>query len=162
MTVSTLSRGFSQFRQYTLTRWGLRLLPYALALYIAEIFLRYLPFKFSTGRNPIFSTLETWSGLEWVEPHGRFFTGGVELLAVVLLFIPGLQVAGALLAFGVMGGAIASHLFTSLGIDPFNDGGKLFKEAVTVWLFAGVILGLRRREILPFLRALVIDPNFRR
>ena len=83
-------------------------------------------------------------------------------MASLLLFIPGLQVAGAAVAFGTMTGAIFFHVFTPLGIDPYNDGGKLFTEACTVWAFAVAILVMRRREILPLLARLATDPRLPR
>lgn len=132
--------------------------PYALASYIAYIFLWYLPFKFAPG-SYLFQVLEDWAGLAWFEPHFRYLTGSLEALAAVLLFIPGLQVAGGALALGLMSGAIFFHVFTPLGIDPYNDGGKLFTEACIVWLFSLSILVIRRREILPLIRRLVVDPR---
>ena len=75
---------------------------------------------------------------------------------------PGLQVAGAAVAFGTMAGAICFHLFTALGVDPYHDGGTLFKEACTNLVFAAAILVLRRDEILPLLRGLVTDARFMR
>jgi hypothetical protein len=86
-------------------------------------------------------------------------TGSIEALASLLLFIPGLQLAGAGLALGTMTGAILLHVFTPLGIDPYNDGAQLFKQACTVWVCALVIIAIRHEEILPFLRRLVTDPH---
>lgn len=140
---------------------GRAALPYVLALYIAYILLSYLPYKFHPG-NYIFEQIEAWAGLSWIEPGFRHFTGGVEAVASLLLLIPGLQVAGAALAFGTMTGAILLHTLTPLGIDPFNDGGKLFTEACTLWAFALAILVMRRRELLPLLRRLVTDPRLAR
>lgn len=142
-------------------RAGALVLPYLLALYIAYIFLYYLPFKFAPG-SALFQIIEDWAGQSWVEPYFRYFTGGLELLAVVVLFIPGLQVAGAALSMGIMAGAISLHLFTPLGIDPYNDGGTLFKEALTVFLFAAIILAIRRHEVLPLARRLLGDPRLSR
>ena len=51
----------------------------------------------------------------WFEPYFRYFTGGVEAVASLLLFIPGLQVAGAAVAFATMAGAISFHLCTRAG-----------------------------------------------
>lgn len=133
-------------------------LPWALALYMAYIFLSYLPYKFHPG-NYVFETIEAWAGVSWIEPNFRYFTGGVEAVASLLLLIPGLQVAGAALALGTMSGAILLHVGTPLGIDPFNDGAKLFIEACTVWTFALAILAIRRREILPLLRRLATDQH---
>lgn len=133
------------------------ILPYALALPIAETFYKYLKFKFQPAPdvNPIFKKLEAWSGLSWVEPDFRFFTGGMEALAMVLLFIPGLQLAGALLTMALMSGAVLLHGVGPIGIEGFF--GKLFEEAIVAWFLAAGIVFLRRREILPFLRGLATD-----
>ena len=133
-------------------------LPYGLGLAIAFVFLSYLPYKFAPG-SALFQVIEDWAGVDWVEPHFRFLTGGIELIASILLFVPGLQVAGAALAFGTMAGAIALHLFTPLGVDPYNDGGVLFQQAVMVLVFSAAIVVIRRREILPLLRRLASDPR---
>lgn len=136
-------------------------LPYLLALYCAYIFLWYLPFKFAPD-SYLFQVLEDWAGLPWFEPYLRYFTGGVEAVAALLLVIPGLQVAGAAVALGTMSGAILFHVGTPLGIDPFNDGGKLFTEACTVWIFSAAILVMRRHEIVTVLRMLGTDRRLQR
>jgi hypothetical protein len=134
-------------------------LPWALAAYIAYILLWYLPFKFYPD-SYLFQVLEDSLGLPWFEPYFRYFTGCVEGVTCLLLVIPGLQVAGAAVAFVTMASAITLHLTTALGVDPYNDGGTLFKEACTNLAFAGTILILRRDEILPLLRRLVTDPRY--
>jgi hypothetical protein len=134
-------------------------LPWALAGYIVYILLWYLPFKFYPDSH-LFQVLEDSLGLPWFEPYFRYFTGCVEGVTCLLLVIPGLQVAGAAVAFATMGSAITLHLTTALGVDPYNDGGTLFKEACTNLVFAGIILVLRRDEILPLLRRLVTDPRY--
>ena len=134
-------------------------LPWVLAAYIVYILMWYLPFKFYPD-SYLFQVLEDSLGLPWFEPYFRYFTGGVEAVACLLLVIPGLQVAGAAVAFATMAGAITLHLTTALGVDPYNDGGTLFKEACTNLVFAGIILVLRRDEILPLLRRLVTDPRY--
>jgi hypothetical protein len=134
-------------------------LPWLLAAYIVYSLLWYLSFKFYP-ESYLFQVLENSLGFPWFEPWFRYITGGVEAVACQLLVIPGLQVAGAAVAFATMGGAILLHLFTALGIDPFNDGGKLFTEACTNFVFAAIILFLRRDEILPLLRRLVTDPRY--
>ena len=65
------------------------------------------------------------------EPWGRWVSGITELIAVILLLIPRLKHWGALIGLGVMGGAIASHIFI-LGISVNGDGGTLFALAVVV------------------------------
>ena len=42
--------------------------------------------------------------------------------------------------------ALFFHLVSPLGIDPYGDGGVLFKEACAVWLSSLVILAIRRRR----------------
>ncbi|MFX6288831.1 DoxX family protein, partial [Acinetobacter baumannii] len=81
--------------------------------------LQTLFFKFTAAPESvfIFSTLG-------IEPWGRIGTGIAELIASVLLLIPSTTVFGALLAMGIMGGAIVSHLAV-LGIEVRGDGGQL-------------------------------------
>jgi hypothetical protein len=71
------------------------------------------------------------------------------LFAAALLLLPRTVWVGALLAAGVMLGAIASHL-TKLGIVVKNDGGLLFALAVIVFTTALVTLFIHRRQI-PFI-----------
>ncbi|MGH7702957.1 MAG: DoxX family protein [Gemmatimonadales bacterium] len=98
-------------------------------------------FKFAGAEESryIFSTLG-------VEPWGRYGTGTLELVTVVLLLMPRTAGAGAVLAMGLMAGAIMSHL-TKLGIVVQDDGGLLFGLAVTVLLCALVVAFIRRSEI---------------
>jgi uncharacterized membrane protein YphA (DoxX/SURF4 family) len=98
-------------------------------------------FKFTGAPESryIFSTLG-------IEPWGRIGTGVAELVAVALLLYPKTPAIGAVLAIGLMMGAIVSHL-TRLGIEVQGDHGLLFKLAVTVLLTATVVLILRRREL---------------
>jgi hypothetical protein len=78
--------------------------------------------------------------------------GLLELLAAVLLFVPGRAAVGAGLAFGLIGGALFTHL-TALGIEVKNpetgegDGGLLFGLAVAVAVGSLVVLAVRRREL---------------
>ncbi len=51
-----------------------------------------------------------------VEPFGRYFTGGLELLVIILIFIPKFQWIGAGLGITIMIGALISH-FLVLGIE---------------------------------------------
>src|SRR4051812_49421600 len=94
----------------------------------AVILLQTLFFKFTGAPESIY--IFTKVGLE---PAGRYGTGVVELIAAVLLLFQCHAWLGALLAAGVMSGAIASHL-TVLGIVVQNDGGLLFCLALTVLL----------------------------
>ena len=121
---------------------------WALAAFIAYIFIYYLQFKFTghPGSVELFTTLTDWLGLHGHEKFMRIGTGSMELVASVLLFIPETQVVGAALALAIMSGAIFFHLVSPLGIDPYGDGGVLFKEACAVWLSSLAILAIRRRQ----------------
>jgi len=107
----------------------------------AVILLQTLFFKFTASeeRVYIFSKLGA-------EPLGRIGSGIVELIAGVLLLIPRTAWAGAVLALGVMAGAILSHL-TVLGIDVLGDGGQLFIYALITFVCAATVLVLRRRDV---------------
>ena len=70
----------------------------------------------------------------------------MELVAAVLLLFRCHAWKGALLASGVMAGAIFSHL-TVLGIVVKDDGGLLFALAVTVLLCSLVVLFQQRNQI---------------
>lgn len=130
----------------------LGLLAWGAALWIAYEFLWYLQYKL-TGPTLIFEVLSTWSGVP--EKPFRLFVAAMEISAAILVLIPRTQAFGALFAMGVMTGAIGFHLFTPLGVDPYEDGGQLFKEACFTWLMAAVIVAIRRAELLALARRLL-------
>jgi putative oxidoreductase len=107
----------------------------------AVILLQTLFFKFTGAEESVY--IFTKVGLE---PAGRYASGVVELIAAVLLLFQCHAWLGALLASGVMTGAIVSHL-TVLGISVQNDGGLLFCMALTVLLCSLVVLFLHWRQI---------------
>jgi uncharacterized membrane protein YphA (DoxX/SURF4 family) len=117
------------------------IISWVLQLAVAGILLQTLFFKFTGAAESvyIFSTLGA-------EPWGRIGSGVVELVASLLLLVPGTTTIGAALALAVMAGAIMSHL-TVLGIQVQGDGGLLFGLALVVSLAAIAILVLRRTEI---------------
>jgi uncharacterized membrane protein YphA (DoxX/SURF4 family) len=125
-----------------------RLLTWPAALYIAGILLWYEQYKL-TG-NPgsvwLFTVLSDWLFISGYEKPFRLFVASMEIVASVLVIIPYTRMWGAALALGVMSGAIFFHLASPLGIDPYHDGGALFKEACTVWLCAVFILLSYRAE----------------
>jgi len=98
-------------------------------------------FKFTGEEESIY--IFTKVGLE---PWGRYGSGVAELIATILLLTPRLAWAGALLALGVISGALVSHLAV-LGIAVKNDGGLLFGLAVTVFATSAVTAFLHRRQI---------------
>jgi putative oxidoreductase len=123
-----------------LTR-GATLASWACQLTAAAILAQTLFFKFTGAPESryIFTTLG-------IEPWGRIGTGVIELIAVALLLYPKTSVLGAVLAVGLMGGAIMGHL-TRLGIEVQGDHGLLFKLALTVLIASVIVIILRRREL---------------
>src|SRR5436305_12327147 len=113
-------------RPQTIVSWLLQIL-------VAVILFQTLFFKFTGAEESkyIFTKL----GLE---PWGRIGSGIVELIACILLLHPKTVTLGAILAMGVISGAIMSHL-TKLGIvvvnsDGTRDRGLLFLLALTVFI----------------------------
>lgn len=105
-----------------------------LSLFIAFVFVQSLFYKFSGSDETvyIFSTLDSWfAGIykEGFFNKGGIFSanviGSVELLSSSLLILALitkltiLRLLGALIAIGVISGAIFFHLFTPLGIVVF-------------------------------------------
>jgi uncharacterized membrane protein YphA (DoxX/SURF4 family) len=120
-------------------------LAWIAAAFIAYIFIWYLQYKFTghPGSVDLFTTLTDWLGFHGYEKVMRIGTGSTELVASVLLLVPRTQIIGAAMAIGIMTGAIFFHLASPLGVDPYGDGGVLFKEACAVWLSGVFILVLR-------------------
>lgn len=129
------------------------IVAWVLAAYCAYIFVWYLQFKFTgdMGSVWLFTVLTDWLGFHGYEKVMRIGTGSAELIAAILLFIPPLQIFGAALAWMIMSGAIFFHLVSPLGVDPYQDGAVLFKEACLVWLSSLVILAIRRQRVVAFI-----------
>lgn len=148
------------------------LFPWAGGLFISAIFLDSLRYKFTGHMTPehIFTTLRDWSGIGLFYPAGPWIIGLGELLASILLIglplillltnkkelIPPSQFLGALIAIGIMSGAIFFHLFTPLGIEtpvewdgatPVKFSAALFYSACASWVFALLILFIHRSSI---------------
>ena len=119
----------------------MKYLSWVAQIIAAIILLQTLFFKFTAAPESvyIFSTLG-------IEPYGRIGSGVAELIASVLLLVPRMAWAGALLGLGIMTGAIFSHL-TVLGIEVQGDGGQLFAYALIVFVCCGIVAFLKRKEI---------------
>jgi hypothetical protein len=116
-------------------------LSWVLQLAAAGILMQTLFFKF-TGADEsvyIFSALGA-------EPWGRIGSGVVELIASVLLLVPSTASLGAVIALGVMSGAILSHLLV-LGVAVKGDGGLLFGLALIVFASSATVLAIRRAQL---------------
>ncbi|GGD10953.1 hypothetical protein [Aquisalinus flavus] len=158
-----------------------RIALFGASLFISAIFIDSLRFKFTGHPTPehIFTTLRDWSGIGLFYPAGPWIIGIAELAAAVLLVaIPVIlwltkgdnrlaalsQALGALIALGVMTGAITFHLFTPLGIATptewengviVEEGSFLFIAACISWVFALFILVLRGKDALGYGRSLI-------
>lgn len=126
-------------------------ISWVLRIVAAIILLQTLFFKFTAARESvyIFATVG-------MEPWGRIGSGIVELIASILLLVPGTVVYGAIVALGVISGAIFFHL-TKLGIalTAVGDRGELFALAVTVFVCSAVLLVMHRAE-LPILGPILV------
>jgi putative oxidoreductase len=108
---------------------------------VAIILVQTLFFKFTGAPESVY--IFTTVGQE---PWGRYGSGVVELIASVLLFLPGTIAIGALLALGTISGAIFFHL-TKLGIVVQDDGGLLFGLAIVVFIGSAFLALLYRRTL---------------
>jgi len=114
---------------------------FLLRLVVAVILIQTLRFKFTAHPDSVY-IFETVG----MEPYGRIAIGVLELIAGILLLIPRTVWAGALLAAGLMSGAIMMHL-TQLGIEVNGDGGVLFTTAVVTFTLSFIILFFYRKDI---------------
>lgn len=134
MAAAALQPNNPTSRMMTVVTWALRLVA-------AVILLQTLFFKFTGAEESkyIFTKVHA-------EPWGRIGSGVVELIAAALLLYPRTTWLGALLASGVMAGAIMSHL-TILGIEVQGDHGLLFALALTVFTCSLALLVISRKQI---------------
>src|SRR6516164_5404866 len=100
-------------------KMSVSVLSWVLRFAAAGILLQTLFFKFTAAPESVY--IFTKVGLE---PWGRIGSGVVELIAAILLLIPRTTWLGAIVALGVMAGAILSHL-TLVGIEVQGDKGLL-------------------------------------
>jgi putative oxidoreductase len=84
-------------------------------------------------------------GMLGMEPHGRIIIGLIEVAAALLLLSPQ-AASGALIAVGVMFGAIIAHL-TVLGVEVDGDGGRLVMMLVIVFTSSVAVLIAHRGEL---------------
>ncbi len=125
---------------------------WALRLIAALIMLQTLYFKFSAAEESVY--IFTQLGME---PYGRIGIGAMELVASILLLYPKTTVYGALLAIGLMAGALFFHL-TKLGIEVRGDGGQLFIYALLVLLSSITLVLIYRQQLYAFIK---LSPKWR-
>ena len=131
------------------------LVAWSAAIWIAYELLWYQQFKLTgnEGSVHLFTILSDWLGTPGGEKPFRLFVATIELLAAIMVLIPRLQGPGGLFAAGIMGGAIFFHVVSPLGIDPYGDGGVLFKEACFTFAAGLLLAWLRREQILALMPA---------
>ncbi len=112
----------------------------------AVIMLQTLYFKFSGAAESVYIFSKVG-----IEPWGRIGTGVAELIASILILFPRSSVYGAILAMGIMAGAIATHIFL-LGIAVMGDGGQLFIYALAVFACAAYITWTQRQILQQLLK----------
>ncbi|OYU54165.1 MAG: DoxX family protein [Chitinophagaceae bacterium BSSC1] len=117
-----------------------------LKIIAAGIMLQTLYFKFSAAPESVY--IFTTLGLE---PYGRIAIGVLELIASIAIFVPATTALGALLAVGLMTGAIFSHL-GKLGIVVMDDGGQLFIYSILVFLSAALLVWINRFQLIHLIK----------
>lgn len=132
---------FHMHLQFPVLSRSAALISWVAQTIVAGILLQTLYFKFTGAPESIyiFKTVG-------MEPVGRYGSGIAELVAALLLLSPRRAWYGALVALGVISGAIFFHL-TRLGIEVQGDGGLLFGLALVVFAGSLLVLGLRRPRI---------------
>jgi len=131
-----------------------RWLCWPAAIWIAYELLWYEQFKLTGNEGSVylFTILSNWLGTPGGEKPFRLFVASMEICAAVLVLIPRTQAFGGLFAAGIMGGAIFFHTASPLGIDPYGDGGVLFKEACFTFVVGLYIAAVRRDELIALAR----------
>ena len=138
-----------------------RLLTWPAAFVVAGILLWYEQYKLTgnPGSVELFTTISDWLYLDGYEKPFRLSVAIAEIIASVLVLIPVTRMYGALFALGIMSGAIFFHVVSPLGVDPYNDGGQLFKQACLVWLCSVFILVSYRNEGIARMRQFGLLPS---
>lgn len=112
----------------------------------AFVLIQTLYFKFT----PAPESVHRFSQLG-MEPYGRIGTGIIELIIAILLLYPATSLLGAILAIGIISGALFSPLFV-LGIVVQNDGGLLFALALIVFVSSSVSVFIQRDKLIKMIK----------
>ena len=118
--------------------------------WIAWELLYYEQFKLTGAEGSIegvFLPLARWIGAPAIEPQLRWGVGLLEIVAATLVINQPTRGLGAFLTAGIMGGAIFLHVLGPIGIDPYDDGAMLFKEACFTFLVSLFLLWWHRTEL---------------
>jgi hypothetical protein len=126
-------------------------LSWLAAGWIAWEFFYYSQFKLNAAEGSIegvFLPLANWVGAPALEPQLRWGVVLLEIVAAALVLNQPTRLLGGMMTVGLMGGAIFLHVLGPIGIDPYDDGAMLFKEALFT-LAMGVFLVVAHRGDLP-------------
>ncbi|WP_160121009.1 hypothetical protein [Rhodovarius lipocyclicus] len=118
--------------------------------WIAWEFFYYEQFKLNGAEGSVqgvFQPLADWLFLPAFEPQVRWTVALLEIAAATLVLNQPTRLFGAVMTMGLMGGAIFLHTLGPIGIDPYNDGAMLFKEACFTFLVAAFLAWLHRQEL---------------
>jgi uncharacterized membrane protein YphA (DoxX/SURF4 family) len=125
---------------------AMNLLSWVLRILAAIIMLQTLYFKFTGAEESVYIFTQTG-----MEPWGRIGIGVLELIASILILYPRTTGLGALLALGLMSGALFFHI-TKLGIVVKDDGGQLFIYGLLVWISSIALIWINRQSLIGLLQ----------
>ena len=143
--LNTISNLFSTNKIIMQQKKSTVIFLWVLKILAAFILLQTLFFKFTAAEESVY--IFTKLGLE---PYGRIGIGVLELIASILILVPRTTVFGAVLAIGLMCGALISHA-TKLGIVVYDDGGQLFIYALLVLISSSTLLFFNRHQLINIL-----------
>lgn len=125
-------------------------ISWLVAGWVAWEFLYYEQFKLNGAEGSIegvFLPLARWIGMPALEPQLRWGVALLEIVASVLLINQPTRVWGAAMGAGILGGAIFLHVLGPIGIDPYDDGAQLFREAVTCFALCLFLIYWHRADL---------------
>lgn len=126
---------------------------HALAILLGAALIFFGAQKFG-AENFIFERIADRSGISLFEPLIRRVTGVMEIIGGLMLLLPATRSLGALVATGVVGGAILFHLSPWLGVHtPMEAGGE---ESIGLFITALVLFGLAFINLLIYRKSLPI------
>ncbi|MEO1262785.1 MAG: DoxX family protein [Bacteroidota bacterium] len=123
----------------------MKIFAWIVRLAVAIILLQTLFFKFTAAPESVYIFEQTGLGAP-----GRIGSGIAELIAAILILIPSKSWMGAVMALGIISGAIFFHL-TKLGIEVQGDGGTLFYLAIAVFVGSAITLILEKDKAIAFI-----------
>jgi len=143
-----------RWRYASHVKWAISWLA---AGWIAWELFYYEQFKLNGAEGSVegvFRPLAIWFGVPDHEPAVRWGVALMEIAAATLVINQPTRWFGAVMTMGLMGGAIFFHAIGPIGIDPYNDGAMLFKEACLTFLVAAFLLVWHRADALAALHGL--------